>query len=350
MTHSRNMIRPMIVLALISLLPGILAGRRVIAQGPEDPAEVLEALALRVHRHNLRTGDFTVWTGGDMGDQVGLKPTWALGDPLIDWKLPGFREQDQPVSWQDITRPTVLNVWASWCPPCIQEFPDLIEIALAPDEHVHDVLFINAFDDESAALAFLSDYSPDIHILSDPEGTMNDRVGSQAIPTSILLDADGSVLAIHVGSFTPAHAAFFAAVVNDPGVGSFDAADYANLEPLAELSPVDVESALSLEYDDAVSGMLGDDDFQHAYRLEGRAGDVITVQMARASHDLEPYVVLLTENGERLDESRDYSYEPSAMIEAFTLPADGGYIVVATRFLEADGLSSGEYELVVIAE
>jgi thiol-disulfide isomerase/thioredoxin len=332
---------------IIGLLIALLLSGFVPAAAQEDEAlaKTIEALALRVHSHNLRTQDFTVWMGGDLGDNVGVRPTAAMGEPLPTWELSGFDDSQADFASSDLKRPTLLNVWASWCPPCVQEFPDLTEIALAPDDHPFDVLFINSFDEKEAAAAFLKQQTPGIHVLEDFMAELNGLVGSQALPTSILVDADNTVLAIHVGSMTPAHVALFEMIAEHPGIGSFDPADYPDFEPLADLLPIGAADATPVEIGEAVRGTISDEDFQHAYSFKGLAGDKITITMENSADDLEPYLVLLDPNGERLTETTEYFYDLQAIIEDFTLPADGTYLVVATRFLEADGLSAGKYRL-----
>ena len=349
-----------ILLSLATLLPTAQQAIPAAAQDSDDPAATLEALALCVHRLNQRTTDFTVWTGGMMGDAIQYKPRWVPGEPFTGWTLPGLRESDAAVAWDDLARPTVLNVWASWCPPCIQEFPHLTGIALNPDDHAFDVLFVNSWDDDESALDFLHDYPPEIHVLRDPDGVaIMERIGSAGIPTSVLLDVDGTVLAIHVGTFTYGHTALFEMIALHPGVGRFDAADYADAIPRAEIAPVDLDTATPIAYRRSVSGTITDDSVQHVYTLNGQAGHVITIQMSamfriassgKPDAYVEPYLVLLAEDGTRLTESRDYFYDNFASIEAFTLPEDGTYTIVATRFLEADGLSAGPYELIVDVE
>lgn len=338
--------RVIIVLLLLTGIWGL-----VVARAQDDTtAEQLEALALVVHRHNLRTGDFTVWTGGEMGDpERGFRPAFKLGTKLTDWELPGFDSTHESFGGADIKRPTVLNIWAAWCWPCVQEFPDVVEIALHPEKHAFDVVFSDTGDDPDMAKEFVAGLPDGLHILLDSEGQMLNRVGSAGIPTSVLFAADGTVLAIHVGSFTPAHERLFELIAQNPGVGRFDAADYPDAEPIADLLPVSAGDAAPITPGDAVQGIIDDETFQHVYRFEGQAGDTVSVQMegtgTALDEILEPYLVLLDEDGNRIAESTDYAYESSTLLESITLPADGLYLIVATRFLEADGLSAGPFRL-----
>ncbi|HEX3050435.1 MAG TPA: TlpA disulfide reductase family protein [Aggregatilineaceae bacterium] len=318
-------------LIVIVLLVGLLPTSSGYAQA--DDTDEFEALALRVHLLNQRSGDFTTLPGIELGDPDSqVKPAWPY-----EKKLTG---------WDDLERPTLLNIWASWCGPCVQEFPHLTKIALAPDDHAYDVIFINSLETANDAKRFLADQPDGIQIKMDPDGVLLNTVGSVGIPTNILVQPDGTVLAIHVGSFTNAHAALFEFVALHPGEGSFDPADYADVEPTAEIAEFEANDALPIAFDEPIEGELSDDLFQQVYQFEGKAGDIVSAQVSRASDDLEPYVILLDENGERLAEPAEYYYyDPAVKLDGVILPEDGTYFLVVTRFLEADGLSHGSYTL-----
>ncbi len=346
MAHYRIFIA---LLILITVLTGSVV---VQAQdgGDDTAAQELEALALEVHLHNKRTGDFTVWTGGEMGDPSrGFRPSLKMGSKLTDWELPGFDKTQKSFSGTDFERPTVLNIWAAWCWPCIQEFPDVVTIALHPEDHAYDMVFSDTNDDPQLAKDFVAQLPDGLHILLDPQGDLLNRIGSPGIPTSVLFDADGTVLAVHVGSFTPAHERFFEMVAEHPGIGSFDAADYPDVQPIAELQPVSAADAQPITPSRWVEGTIDDDTIQQVYSFEGLKGDLVSVSMEKSGtaldEILEPYLVLLDEDGNRIGESTDYAYEDVARITSIKLPADGVYLIVATRFLEADGLSAGPYRL-----
>ena len=330
-------LRLLVILAL--LLPGIVLLRPAAAQ---DDAGQIEALALRAHLQNLRTDNYTFWIGGNLGDPRNAPVRTALGDTLDNWQLAGLNG-DPPVTFDDLARPTLLNFWASWCPPCRLEFPHLTRVALAPDEHAFDVLFVNMSDQEEDALAYLSGQPPGIHTVLDESDRLARRSSVLSIPTTLLMDTSGMVLAAHVGVMTPTITAFFDAVAASPGVGTFVAADVADIQPQADLLPVDVDAAAPIAVGETVLGTLTHRDFQHAYRFEGRAGDTVSVSLREDSSELDAYLVLMTAGGERLAENDDAAGTDAAV--EVTLPADGTYLIVATRFLEAEGFSSGDYTL-----
>ncbi|MBN1967268.1 MAG: pre-peptidase C-terminal domain-containing protein, partial [Anaerolineae bacterium] len=269
----------------------------------------------------------------------------AVGDIIDGWQLSGL-DGDADASLSSLDRPTLLNFWASWCPPCRLEFPHLVSVALAPDQHQFDVLFVNTADTPEDALAFLALFPPEIYTVLDKQDRLARRVYANTIPTSVLLDTDGTALAVHVGVITPTITDFLDAVAANPGAGAFVAADHANEAPAADLLPVDAASATAIQPGQRVLGTLTPDDFQHVYRFEGRTGDSVSVALKADSSELDAYLVLMAADGTRLAENDDDGMGSDSALTV-TLPADGTYLVVATRFLEAEGFSFGDYSLSV---
>jgi thiol-disulfide isomerase/thioredoxin len=353
----------MLIIGLLALLLIVVPGANG-APPSQDTTRRIEELALRIHLHNARSGDLTYWAGGVLGTNTDLTPTWPLGEPLYDWEFPGLGDGQSRIKLDDLTRPTLINIWAAWCPPCVQEFPLLTQIALAPDQHAYDVIFVDAFDEDAAALQFLSGQRQGIRVVSDPDGTLANMVGALGIPTSILIDANHNVIAIQIGNFTSVQAALFEILARDPSAytGRFDPTGRPEPEHFVEVTPVTVYDGPVINYGDSIEGTVNDEQFQQVTAFEGRAGDVVTARMdARESiqydpsiayapqwstgRDLEPYIVLLTPGGEYLAESRDFLYEPFAQVKDITLPEDGTYFIVATRYMGEDGISAGDYTL-----
>lgn len=104
---------------------------------------------------------------------------------------------------------------------------------------------------------------------------------------------------------------------------------------------------ITIQYGDTVTGNIDDPVTGTYYSFEGEAGDVIDVQMNKTDSDLDPYIILLNTEGLALIEVDDNpdGFNRDASLENFVLPADGTYIILATRFDQEAGLSSGGYEL-----
>lgn len=100
-------------------------------------------------------------------------------------------------------RPLVVNLWASWCPPCRREMPAFAEMAASmPDV---DVLMINQGESAATVAAFLQAQGLQFeHLLLDPNSQFMAVVGAQGLPTTLLYDAQGRLRQAHMGEMTRA--------------------------------------------------------------------------------------------------------------------------------------------------
>jgi cytochrome c biogenesis protein CcmG/thiol:disulfide interchange protein DsbE len=91
---------------------------------------------------------------------------------------------------------TIVNYWASWCPPCRAEHPTLIALA----EQGYRVAGVNFRDDPEKALQYLSDETdPFIAHGFDPSGRVSLDWGVTAPPETFIVGGDGTVLFRFVG-------------------------------------------------------------------------------------------------------------------------------------------------------
>lgn len=100
-------------------------------------------------------------------------------------------------------RPLVVNLWATWCPPCRREMPVLAEAqAQRPD-----VAFVFANQGEGAQ--DIRDYlrtSPMTlrNVLLDPSSRVSQGTGARGLPTTLFFDAKGRLVDAHMGELTRA--------------------------------------------------------------------------------------------------------------------------------------------------
>jgi thiol-disulfide isomerase/thioredoxin len=103
-------------------------------------------------------------------------------------------------------RPLLVNVWASWCGPCIQEMPELQRFAAHQGDNGVQVVGI-ALDDAEAVAAFLQRVPVSYPILLDTPGPADAgvRLGNPkgVLPYSVLVSADGRLLKQRIGPFDP---------------------------------------------------------------------------------------------------------------------------------------------------
>lgn len=319
----------------------------VAAQG--DAAQRINELAEAVHLQNLRTHNVTRWRGGDLGAMNGSEINAPAGTVFGDWYFTDLYDESIEIDTTSMTRPAAINIWASWCGPCRFEFPFLAEMARAGGLN-YDLWFLNANDDPDAAQRFLRNDieggADGLTLYVDPGDAYIRSIGLQVFPTTLLIDTDGTILLAHSGIVTRTVMEFFNAVAAAPSEGSIDTSTIEVPEFIATLDPVDAASATPIVYYQQVTGEITDEQWQDVYSFEGKAGDDVTIDMTSTESDFDAYLVLFGPDGERIAENDDGPNPPYSHLE-LTLPSDGTYVLVATRFLERDGLAEGGYNLVV---
>lgn len=93
----------------------------------------------------------------------------------------------------------LVDFWASWCSPCRQSFPWLGELQQRLGPKGLAVVAVNLDKRPGAAASFLAKYPAGFPVVFDPAGAVAEAYGVRVLPTSVLLDRAGRVLAIHPG-------------------------------------------------------------------------------------------------------------------------------------------------------
>lgn len=97
-------------------------------------------------------------------------------------------------------RPTLVNVWASWCAPCADEAPDLVAFAAKAGDRV-GVVGVLTTDTATSGLAFSRDFGIHYPSVVDDDGAVL-RAFLPGPPVTLFLDAQGRVVASRSGAFT----------------------------------------------------------------------------------------------------------------------------------------------------
>ncbi len=100
-------------------------------------------------------------------------------------------------------RPVLINLWASWCPPCRAEMPDLVKFYEQHQAEGLVVLAVNSADQRDKAEAFMENQPMPFPALYDPKGRVMDAFGVQGLPTTFLIDRKGQVQFAWTGQITP---------------------------------------------------------------------------------------------------------------------------------------------------
>jgi peroxiredoxin len=150
------------------------------------------------------------------GVTLGLGLTAALVLAGVVGRVPqtaGLREGQPAPAWQAERldgrvfhssslrgRPAVLNFWATWCAPCVEEMPSLERLhrALAPQGL--QVIAVSVDDDPLAARLFAMNHDLTLTVLRDFGGRAASAHGADGLPTTVVVDAQGVVQGVYVGA------------------------------------------------------------------------------------------------------------------------------------------------------
>jgi len=107
----------------------------------------------------------------------------------------------QPVSYSpEKGKVIVLNLWATWCPPCREEMPSLQRLADKLDDATFQVVGIAMDSDDHLVREFLNDRQ--VHFLNMLDATDNVISGEfmvQALPSTLIVDQQGEVVEVITG-------------------------------------------------------------------------------------------------------------------------------------------------------
>ncbi|MBC7283270.1 TlpA disulfide reductase family protein [Hoeflea sp.] len=97
-------------------------------------------------------------------------------------------------------RPAVVNLWATWCPPCRREMPLLAEFASQPDV---DFIFANQGESAAVIRSYLKDAGLALEtVLLDPFGDLSRHYRAVGMPVTLFLNPDGTVETMHFGEIS----------------------------------------------------------------------------------------------------------------------------------------------------
>lgn len=96
--------------------------------------------------------------------------------------------------------PVVVNFWASWCPACVAEMPDFEQVHVALGDEVVFLGLNMQETDPAAAASLVAATGVSYQIGVDPDGSIFNRFGGIAMPTTVFIDADGQVVTTHAGA------------------------------------------------------------------------------------------------------------------------------------------------------
>jgi peroxiredoxin len=127
----------------------------------------------------------------------GSKPA-RIGTVAPDFTV---QDSDRKITLSDYRgQIVVLNFWATWCPPCIEELPSLETLQQRMKDRGVKVLAISIDDDDNAYHQFLKDNRVDFLSVRDASKTSNNLYGTFKFPETYIIDQKGIVRRKFIGA------------------------------------------------------------------------------------------------------------------------------------------------------
>jgi thiol-disulfide isomerase/thioredoxin len=98
--------------------------------------------------------------------------------------------------------PVVVSFWGTWCPPCREEFPELVRVQTAYGPAGLFVLAVNGRDQELSTKnvqKFVDEFSAPFQVALDDHGRARRSFLIQGLPTTVFIDTGGVVREVHRG-------------------------------------------------------------------------------------------------------------------------------------------------------
>lgn len=117
----------------------------------------------------------------------------AVGELLREAPLYGFAGDFRKLS-ELRGKPLLINVWASWCSPCRDEMGSLERLSRRYGGKQLNIIGISTDDDASAAMAFIMKAKITFDNYLDSKLMLENMLGANTIPLTVLVNADGRVV------------------------------------------------------------------------------------------------------------------------------------------------------------
>jgi peroxiredoxin len=131
------------------------------------------------------------------GCYSGSRPS-RVGSAAPDFTV---RDSDRTVTLSQLKgQVVVLNFWATWCPPCVEELPSLMQMQQRMKSKGVTVLAVSIDVDQSAYRQFLKDHNVNLLSVRDPDQKSSGLYGTFKYPETYIVDRNGVVRRKFIGA------------------------------------------------------------------------------------------------------------------------------------------------------
>jgi len=158
---------------------------RVNGDGPESPSHIFAVVTVLLLLLTL-----PACYHGSRPPRIGsAAPDFTVQDSQNSATLSQFRGQV-----------LVLNFWATWCAPCVEEIPSLVEMQRRMKAKGVTVLAVSVDVDENAYKQFVKDHNVSLLTVRDPSGKSNGLYGTFKFPETYVIDRNGVMRRKFIGA------------------------------------------------------------------------------------------------------------------------------------------------------
>ena len=137
-------------------------------------------------------------SAGEVNPRTGIVDPIVVGDRALDFTLPDVDGNEIALS-SLAGQPVIINFWATWCPPCRLEMPELQEAFEAYQDQGLVILVVNQQEQEEDVRAFFEEMSFTYTPLMDKDGEVGRAYGVVGLPSTFFVDKNGAISAVHRG-------------------------------------------------------------------------------------------------------------------------------------------------------
>ena len=131
------------------------------------------------------------------GCYSGTRPS-RIGNAAPDFTV---RDSDHTVTLSQLKgQVVVLNFWATWCAPCVEEVPSLVQMQQRMRSKGVTVLAVSVDADDSQYRRFIRDHSVNLLTVRDPDQKSNGLYGTSKFPETYVIDRNGVVRRKFIGA------------------------------------------------------------------------------------------------------------------------------------------------------